>query len=79
MALGHKVEVVSGPPNPKLDDAYFLEDGYGAYQSGSDSIKFGPGIGLHKWAEIRGMTPKQKGLSVYLTGYTPFEHTIEFS
>lgn len=65
--------------NPNLDDAYFLEDVYGVYQSGSDSIKFGPGIGLHKWAEIRGMTPKQKGLSVYLTGYTPFEHTLEFS
>jgi len=62
-----------------LSDSYFLEDGRGQYKHGNDTITFGPGISEHKWAEIRGMLPKQKGNSVYLTGYTPFKHTLELS
>jgi hypothetical protein len=59
-----------------LAAAYFLESGLGQYTHGKDTIRFGPGISEHKWAEIRGMLPKQKGESVYLTGYTPFRHTL---
>jgi hypothetical protein len=63
-----------------LDDAYFLESGQGQYKSpGGDIITFGPGKADHKWAEIRGMLPKQKGDSVYLTGFTPFRHTLHLS
>ena len=62
-----------------LGDAYFLDSGYGQYTHGTDMIKFGPGVCQHKWAEIRGMLEKQDGKSVYLTGYTPFKHTIELS
>ena len=62
-----------------LADAYFLESGTGQYKHGNNTIKFGPGIALHKWAEIRGMLPKQHGNSIYLTGYTPFKHTLELS
>lgn len=62
-----------------LEDAYFLESGHGQYTLGNDSISFGPGLADHKWAEIRGMLPKQDGNSVYLTGYTPFKHIIELS
>ena len=60
-----------------LEGASFLEKGMGRYVHGKDSISFGPGIAQHKWAEIRGMLPKQPGDSVYLTGYTPFRHTLE--
>ena len=63
----------------KLEEAYFLESGTGSYRHGTNEIKFGPGIAEHKWAEIRGMLPKQNGKSVYLTGYTPFKHTITLS
>lgn len=63
--------------NKSLSDCYFLEEGMGEYQVGDDVIRFGPGKAGHKWAEIRGMLPKQKGISVYLTGYTPFRHTIK--
>jgi hypothetical protein len=66
-------------PEANLADAYFLENGYGQYAVGNDRIKFGPGCAAHKWAEIRGMLPKQHGKSVYLTGYTPFKHRIELS
>ena len=72
-------ELVGVSPDKNLADAYFLESGTGQYKHGTDSIKFGPGIALHKWAEIRGMLPKQHGKSVYLTGYTPFKHTLELS
>ena len=51
----------------------------GQYKKGDDVIKFGPGTVTHKWAEMRGMLPKQNGNSVYITGYTPFKHTIELS
>jgi len=61
------------------EDAFFLEKGYGQYQLGKDTINFGGGKVAHKWAEMRGMLPKQDGNSVYVTGYTPFKHTIELS
>lgn len=62
--------------DPKLDNAYFLESGMGQYERDGDVMTFGPGVAEHKWAEIRGMLPKQNGESVYLTGYTPFRHTL---
>jgi hypothetical protein len=60
-------------------DSYFLESEMGQYKYGDDVITFGPGAVSHKWAEMRGMLPKQNGHSVYITGYTPFKHTIELS
>ena len=60
-------------------NSYFLMDGMGQYKVGKDVITFGPGAVTHKWADMRGMLPKQNGNSVYLTGYTPFKHTIELS
>ncbi|MEQ6120196.1 hypothetical protein [Reichenbachiella sp. MALMAid0571] len=60
-------------------DVFFLEKGNGQYQVGKDIINFGGGIVAHKWAEMRGMLPKQGGSSLYVTGYTPFNHTIELS
>ena len=61
------------------EDSYFLEGALGTYKQGDDLIKFGPGIASHRWAQMRGMLPKQEGHSVYITGYTPFRHLIEIS
>ncbi|MBT5901436.1 MAG: twin-arginine translocation signal domain-containing protein [Opitutaceae bacterium] len=73
---GGELEGVVADKN--LDDAYFLESGKGQYKSpDGDVITFGPGISEHKWSEIRGMLPKQNGDSVYLTGFTPFRHTLQ--
>jgi hypothetical protein len=66
-------------PDEHTEDAWFLESGYGTCRQGDDVIRFGPGIAEHRWAEIRGMLPKQPGTSVYLTGFTPFRQTIELS
>ena len=66
-------------PDNQLDNSYFLESGTGHYKVGNDVINFGSGAVNHKWAELRGMLPKQKGNSVYITGYTPFKHVIELS
>lgn len=66
-------------PDKRTGNAYFLENGVGEYRVGTDVIRFGPGQAPHKWAQMRGMLPKQEGESVYLTGYTPFRHTIELS
>ena len=65
--------------NKDVEDSFFLEAGMGQYKVGRDKITFGPGTVTHKWATMRGMLPKQKGNSVYITGYTPFKHTIELS
>jgi len=63
---------------------FFLQQGYGTYQSENDTIRFGPGKADHK--SIRRIdgelysthfgSIKGKGSHVYLTGYTPFKHTI---
>ena len=62
-----------------IDDIYFLEDDQGIYKVDNDSIQFGPGITGHKWTQMRSVLPKQKGMSVYLTGFTPFRHTLKLS
>lgn len=56
------------------EDSYFLTSKEARYTVGNDEIVFGPGKVEHRWAQMRGMLPKQNGKSVYLTGYTPFLH-----
>ncbi len=59
-------------------DSFLLREGWGEYRTGSNSIRFGPGAAAHSYIEVRGAEPKLPGKSVYLTGITPFDHTIEF-
>jgi len=59
------------------DDPYLLGEGRGEYECGGRRITFGPGRAEHRWVQLRGAEPKLDLKSVYLTGYTPFEHTIE--
>ncbi|MGD1892193.1 MAG: hypothetical protein ACFB15_16595 [Cyclobacteriaceae bacterium] len=58
------------------EDAYLLEDGYGTFQSGKQKIRFGPGRAEHTWTQLRGALDKLDAQSVYLTGFTPFEHQL---
>lgn len=71
---GGTLEGVESAPN--VSDAFLLKDGYAEYTRGGNAIRFGPGRCDHAYTQIRGALPKLPGPSVYLTGYTPFEHAI---
>lgn len=66
---------------------YFLEQGQGEYALGNDRIRFGPGAVQHKTIiNLEGErysthfgTLRTPGMHVFLTGITPFRHTISFS
>lgn len=66
------VEPVSGQK-----DAYLLRGDVGRYRLGRDQIEFGPGRAEHTFTQIRGALPKWEGLSVYITGFTPFAATLK--
>jgi hypothetical protein len=59
-------------PQEGLADAFLLRTGTGRYTLGGDVIEFGPGQAEHTYTQLRGALPKWDGLSVYLTGLTPF-------
>jgi hypothetical protein len=65
----------------------FLENGTGEFRSGNDVIHFGPGSHAHKQiSDLEGErysthfgTLRTEGTHVYITGKTPFVHTLYFS
>ncbi len=69
------------------NDNYFLQSNNAVYQMNGDTITVGPGIMAHKnITNLEGEkysthfgTLRTKGMHVYLTGITPFEHTLHFS
>lgn len=73
---GHFEGLIS---DEKLEDVYFLGNEVGRYIVGDDEINFGKGASPHKWSQLRGALAKEKGKSVYITGYTPFHHVLEIS
>lgn len=68
---GGKLQGVSTVPG--IADAYLLESETGVYTYGEDRIEFGPGQAPHSGTQLRGALPKLDAMSVYVTGYTPFE------
>jgi hypothetical protein len=56
----------------------FLSKGTATYTANGKSIRIGPALHRHSYVELRGALPKQPGTSIYLTGFTPFDHTVEF-
>ena len=65
-------------PVPNTGDTFLLKEGFAEYKADNDIIRFGPGKAEHAWTQLRGAEGKLPGPSVYLTGYTPFEHTLVF-
>ena len=66
---------------PAIDvpEGFILPTGKTAvWKVGADQVRFGPGRAEHQYTQVRGAEPKLPGRCVYLTGYAPFEHTIEF-
>jgi len=71
-------ELTGCVPIPGIADSHLLESGTARYRNGSDVIRFGPGAAPHRYIQVRGAEPKLPAQSVYLTGYTPFDHTLRF-
>ncbi|MBC7367909.1 MAG: hypothetical protein H7343_14040 [Undibacterium sp.] len=66
-------------PVAHVDNAFILSGGTGRYTMGGDTIEFGPGQSEHTYTQVRGALPKWDGLSVYLTGITPFNASLTIS
>ena len=63
---------------PGSPGSFLLASGTGLYTAGGSRIRFGPGSAPHRYVQVRGAEPKLPALSVYITGYTPFDRTLTF-
>jgi hypothetical protein len=61
----------------QFKDTWLLKQGTAEITAGNDTIQIGPGLGRHTHLEIRGARPRLEGPSLYLTGFTPFRHTLK--
>ena len=57
-------------------DSWLHSEGNAKFIMGNDEVIFGPGKAGHRWTNIRGGLPKPDADCVYLTGFTPFNHTL---
>src|SRR5205823_4745297 len=65
------------------EKALILKAGIGRYRVGNDAIEFGPGQAEHEFLNLAGPsyvahggTLKANGLTVYITGFTPFNRVL---
>lgn len=71
-------------PAQQGQEDFFLPSGHGTFKKGEDSIRFGPGIKTHERISrldgeqyaVHFGTLRTSGSHVYLTGTTPFVHTL---
>lgn len=68
--------VTNHPTNAK---AYLFSGQNGSYSVGSDTLHFSSGKIEHKNIQLRGALPAIDAPTVYVTGFTPFKHTIRLS
>jgi hypothetical protein len=61
---------------PAAAEAFLLKGPSARFDHDGQSIEFGPGRVEHTWTGLRGAASKWDGLSVYVTGFTPFTHTL---
>lgn len=71
-------ELTGVEPVEGVEDAYLLSSGLATFTLGGDTIRFGPGLVENQYTQVRGSHDKPNAPCVYLTGYTPFEHTVVF-
>jgi hypothetical protein len=72
---------------PAENGNHFLENNFGKYEMGGDAIQFGPGAAAHKKiTNLEGErysthfgSLRTAGMYVYITGITPFKHTLTFN
>lgn len=61
------------------NQTYVLKEKEGKYSVNNQSISFGPGKAEHKRYNLRGGLPAFNAPSAYITGTTPFKHTLYLS
>jgi hypothetical protein len=71
---GGKLEEVNRTP----EGDPLLPNGFAVYSGAQNRIRFGPGLAEHRYTQVRGALPKLPGTSVYLTAFTPCDHTVDF-
>jgi len=76
LAFRHGGTLAGVEPLGGSGTAFLLPSGTGRYSVGDDTIEFGPGNRDHTYTQIRGALPKWDGQSVFVTGMTPFHHTL---
>jgi hypothetical protein len=74
---GGKLEGCS--PAPGAGDAFLPDAKEVVYRMGKNAVRIGPTIRENAYTQVRGAEPKLPGPSVYLTGMTPFDHTVELT
>jgi hypothetical protein len=60
-------------------DTWLLRQGQAEISAGGDTIQIGPGRADHTYLDVRGARPRLEGPSIFLSGFTPFDHTISFT
>ncbi len=65
-------------PAPRVTDGWLFTGKQVVFRMGKNAIRIGPGVRLNSYTQMHGAEPKLAGPSLYLTGSTPFDHTIEF-
>ena len=63
--------------HPGKPDAYLMSGEKATYTMGGERIIFGPGRADHRNVSLRGALPSMDAPSVFITGQTPFRHSIE--
>ncbi len=66
-------------PIPTAADSYLIDGPEARYQVGKDIIRVSPGASAHHWTrDMRYIEAKLPGPTLYLSGFAPFDHTIQF-
>ena len=71
--------VFAGLEEVVANQTYVLKGTLGTYTADNQSISFGPGKAEHQRYNLRGGLPTMNAPSAYITGSTPFKHTIHLS
>ena len=64
-------------PMPGRDKSFLFDSKEAQYTMGEDSIHISPGLQQHKGIVLRGALAPMDAPTVYLTGFTPFKHSIK--
>lgn len=79
IVLRDGVELRGAEPAPAGEKSFLLKNGFAEARFEGRGFRFGPGLALHAYTQVRGAEPRPPGQSVYLCGFTPFGHTLEFT